>query len=211
MSRVDELRTRSPAHRPGHARGAGSPQRQRSAGSGFGNSQHTVGCACGAAHRQSARHASRCGHSSGSRVACMSASTTTLTLSPKRQPKKALRCSRSAPPSALPLARGSISGLAGKDVQPTLPSLMRPPRSATSPPPRLPAPVPSPPSTNRTPARLTSCPLRLSTLTLSSHDECRLAFSVNRPHHHDVCRFRCSAHWSRTFDVSETLQEVRVV
>ena len=42
------------------------------------------------------------------------------TLSSMLQPKKALRCARNAPPSALPLARGSISGLGSKrGLQPT--------------------------------------------------------------------------------------------
>ena len=105
-------------------------------------------------------------------------------LSPKLQPKKALRCARNALLLNLPLARGSISGLGSRDIQPTPPPLMRHPRSATALPPRLPAPVPSPPSTTRTPSSLASCPLRPSTLTLSSHNERRLVFSANGSHHH---------------------------
>ena len=123
----------------------------------------------------------------------------------KLQPKKALRCARNALLLDLPLARGSISGLGSRDIQPTPPPLMRPPRSATALPPRLPAPVPSPPSTTRTPASLASCPLRPSTLTLSSHNERRLVFSANGSHHHlDVCRPRCSVHWARTYQRSQT-------
>ena len=67
VSLVDDFRTlRSPACRLGRSRGAGSLQRQRSAGSGFVCSDHTADCDCasGAATAHSARHA-RCGHSHG--------------------------------------------------------------------------------------------------------------------------------------------------
>ena len=197
------MHPRSPAHRLGHARGAGSPQRQRSAGSGFVYSEHTAGCAsaCGAAAATPLGHASLA-HSS---AASATRRPRPLSLSPKLQPKKALRCARNALLLDLPLARGSISGLGSRDIQPTPPPLMRPPRSATALPPRLPAPVPSPPSTTRTPASLASCPLRPSTLTLSSHNERRLVFSANGSHHHlDVCRPRCSVHWARTYQRSQT-------